>query len=362
MTTLLSLRDQRVVVKYLYLKKIDPTEIHKQLMAVCGEGTTSYKVIRDWIQDFQDGREDLMDQCQRCVGSNGGVNNGAVAPTDPAIVVRLEELINSDRRVTLEQASEMVNVTQHTSQMIITNVLGLKRVCERWVPRLLTPEQRQTRIATCQELVDRYEAEGDEFLTKIVTGDETYVTYYMPERRTSSVNKFPSSHEKAKVFQSKFRVLYAIYYDIQGLLLAHPVPDQTQMTSEYYAYLLRDLLVPAIKRKRRGPAGKDREIILLQENTALHNTKVTQVALRDLNIETLPHSPDSPDLLPSEYWLYPHLKEQIKGSSFKDRSSTWSAIHHHTNSFTENELAASIRKLPDRWNRVIDFSGGLHIL
>lgn len=360
MSTLLSLRDQRVVVKYMYLKKIDPTEIHKQLMAVCGEGTTSYKVIRNWIQDFQDGREDLMDQCQRCVGFS--VLNGTVAPTDPAIVVRLEELINSDRRITLDQASEMLNVTQHSAQTIITNVLGLKRVCERWVPRLLTPEQRQTRIATCQELLDRYEAEGDEFLAKIVTGDETYVTYYLPERRASSITKITSPQDRTKVYQSKFRVLYAIYYDIEGLLLAHPVPDQTQMTAEYYSYLLRDLLVPAIKRKRRGLAGKERDIILLHENTAMHNTKVTQLALKDLGIETLPHPPDSPDLQPSEFWLYPHLKEQIKGSAFKDRSSTWSAIHHHTNSFTENEFAASISKLPDRWNRVIDFSGGLHIL
>ncbi|KAK8718814.1 hypothetical protein OTU49_014449 [Cherax quadricarinatus] len=361
MSTLLALRDQRAVVRYLYLKKTDPTEIHKQLTGVCGEGTATYKVIRAWIQDFQDGREDLMDQCQRCIGSNGGIN-GSVAPTDPAIVVRLEELINSNRRITLEQASELVNASQHTAQTIITNVLGLKRVCERWVPRLLTPEQRQTRIATCQELVDRYEAEGDEFLEKIVTGDETYVTYFLPERRTSTVTKASGPYEKARLTQTKFRVLYAIYYDMQGLLLAHPVPEQTQMTAEYYSYLLRDLLVPAIKRKRRGPGGKERDIILLHENTAMHNAKVIALTLKDLQIEILPHPPDSPDLLPSEYWLYPHLKEQIKGSSFKDRSSTWSAIHHHTNSFTENELAASIRKLPDRWNRVIDFSGGLHIL
>lgn len=366
MTTLLSLRDQRVVVKYLYLMKTDPTEIHKHLLGVCGEGTVSYKVIRDWIQDFQDGREDLMDQCQRCVGTGTGtglnINNGTTAPTDPALVVRLEELINMDRRIPLEQAAEMVNVTHHAAQLIVTNVLGLKRVCERWVPRLLTPEQRLSRIATCQELVDRYEAEGDELLDKIVAGDETFVTYYLPERRTSTTYKPPGPQEKNKFVPNKLRVLYAIYYDTQGLLLAHPVPDQTQMTAEYYAYLLRDLLVPAIKRKRRGPAGKEREIILLHENTAMHNSKVIQVTLKDLNIETLPQPPDSSDLLPTEYWLSRHLKEQLKGSSFKDRSSTWSAIQHHINGLSENEMAASIRKLPDRWNRVIDFSGGLHLL
>lgn len=255
-----------------------------------------------------------------------------------------------------------VNVTQHAAQMIITNVLGLKRVNERWVTRLLTPEQRLTRITTCHELYDRYEAEGEEFLSKIVAGDETYVTYYLPERRPSTNYKSHTPGEKSKVPQSKFRVLYAIYYDMQGLILAHPVPDQTSMTAEYYAYLLRDLLVPAVRRKRRSTGGKERQIILLHESTALHNARVAQVAVKDLRIECLPHPTDSPDILPSEYWFYPHLKEQIKGSTFKDRSSTWSAIHHHCNSFTENEMAASIRKLPERWNRVIELSGGMHVL
>lgn len=359
MTTDLSIRDQRVIVKYLFKKKCDPTEIHKQLSGVCGEGTVTYKVIREWITDFQEGREDLMDQCQRCVGI--GVTNGNSSPTDPAIVARLEMLLNSDRRVTVDQAAEMVSVTKHTAQMIITNVLGLKRVCERWVPRLLTPEQRQHRIATCQELLDRHEAEGDDFLSKIVAGDETFVCYYLPERRPSVTYKYPGP-EKNKIIQSQFRVLFAVFYDMQGLLLAHPVPDQTNMTAEYYTYILRDLLLPIIKKKRQGPNGKDKEIILLHDSTSMHSSRLTQATLRDLKIESLPQPPDSPDLLPAEYWLYPHLREQIKSSTFKDRSSTWSAIQHHTNSFAENEMAESIRRLPERWNKVIDFSGGLHML
>ncbi|XP_037784744.1 histone-lysine N-methyltransferase SETMAR-like, partial [Penaeus monodon] len=177
--------------------------------------------------------------------------------------------------------------TKHQAQTIINNVLGLKRVCERWVPRFLTPEQRQHRVATCQELFDRHEAEGEEFLSKIVTGDETYVTYYMPERRPSATYKFPGPQEKAKMNHTQFRVLYAIFYDMQGLLLAHPVPEPQ----------------PPMEGKP----------------TALHSAKLTQAALKDLDIETIPQPPDSPDLLPSEYWLFPHLKDLIKGSSFKGR-------------------------------------------
>lgn len=354
--SMLSLRDQRAVVKFLRLKKVDPTEIHKQLSVVLGEGAASYRVIREWMQDLHEGREDLMDQCSRCLQGGSSLSNG-VTPTDPAVVVNLEELLTSDRRISLEMAADLVGVTQHSAQTIITNVLGLKRVCKRWVPRLLTPEQRGGRIATCRELSDRFEAEGEDLVARLVTGEEAFVTYYQPDRRPSSTS-FRQGSDRSKMGNSRFRVLYSIFYDTQGLLLAHPVPDQSAMTAEYYAYLLRDLLVPAIRRKRRH----NLSLVLIHDNTALHNARVVRHTLRDLNIEPLPVPPDSPDLLPAEYWLYPHLQEQLQGATFKDRSATWSAISHHCNTYTETEMAASLRSLPDRWNRVVEFSGGLHIL
>lgn len=352
---MMSLRDQRAVVKFLRLKKTDPTDIHKQLSVVLGEGAASYRVIREWMQDLHEGREDLMDQCSRCLQGGGSLSNG-VTPTDPAVVVNLEELLTSDRRISLEMAADMVGVTQHTAQTIITNVLGLKRVCKRWVPRLLTPEQRNGRIATSRELSDRFEAEGEDLLSRLVTGEEAFVTYYQPERRPST--SFRQGSDRSKMGNSRFRVVYSIFYDVQGLLLAHPVPDQSAMTAEYYSYLLRDLLVPAIRRKRRG----EQNVVLLHDNTALHNARVVRRTLRDLNVEALSVPPDSPDLLPAEYWLYPHLREQLQGSTFKDRSATWSAISHHCNTYTETEMASSLRALPDRWARVVEFSGGLHIL
>lgn len=336
------------MVKFLWLKKTDPTEIHKQLSGVCGEGTVSYKVVKGWIQDFVEGREDPQD------AMGGVVTNGNAAPTDPALVARTELLINQDRRITLDYASDVGGASKHAAQIIISNVLGLKRVCDRWVPRLLTPEQRTGRIATCQELYDRHEAEGDDFLTKVVVGDETLITYYQPERRPSVVTP-----GKAPVTTY---VQFCVFYDMQGVLLLHPVPENTTMTGEYYAYILRDLLMPAIRRKRKGSNGKDREVILLQDSTALHSTKQVQGAIRELDMELLATPPDSPDILPTEYFLWPHLNAQMKNVRFKDRQSTWSAIQHHVGALTDFELGESIRRLPDRWNKVIDFSGGLHIL
>ena len=43
---------------------------------------------------------------------------------------------------------------------IIHNRLGFHKVCARWVPKELTEEHRNNRVAICQRLLDRYANEG----------------------------------------------------------------------------------------------------------------------------------------------------------------------------------------------------------
>lgn len=52
--------------------------------------------------------------------------------------------------------------------------------------KLLNFEQKFTRLEVCRRLLTRYDVEGDGFLTRIFTTDETWVHYYTPESKVSS--------------------------------------------------------------------------------------------------------------------------------------------------------------------------------
>ncbi|KAJ4425648.1 hypothetical protein ANN_27844 [Periplaneta americana] len=56
-----------------------------------------------------------------------------------------------------------------------------------WVPRLLSQEQTNSRQEVSQRHLSRYEEEGDDFLNRIVTSDETWVHHYTPESKRSSM-------------------------------------------------------------------------------------------------------------------------------------------------------------------------------
>jgi histone-lysine N-methyltransferase SETMAR len=74
--------------------------------------------------------------------------------------------------------------------------LEYHKVCARWVPRMLTQEHKENRMQVCQDLLNQYEADGDSFLDRIITGDETWCHHYKPELKTQSMEwrhvNFPS--------------------------------------------------------------------------------------------------------------------------------------------------------------------------
>ena len=56
--------------------------------------------------------------------------------------------------------------------------LDMKKVSTRWIPKLLTPIQRDNRVDCCQELLQENEVSPDNYFHRIVTGDETWIYYY----------------------------------------------------------------------------------------------------------------------------------------------------------------------------------------
>jgi len=64
----------------------------------------------------------------------------STAVTDVSIA-KAAELLENDRRLTLHKLSASLNISFEHTQHIVTEILQMRRVCARWVPRNLTEEQ-----------------------------------------------------------------------------------------------------------------------------------------------------------------------------------------------------------------------------
>jgi hypothetical protein len=52
---------------------------------------------------------------------------------------------------------------------------------------MLTPEKKQKRVESCEELLKRYREEGNQFLFDIITGDESWIHHFDPEEKRLSM-------------------------------------------------------------------------------------------------------------------------------------------------------------------------------
>jgi len=67
---------------------------------------------------------------------------------------------------------------------MLTEDLNMKRVSAKFVPQLLTEDQKNNCLNVCYDL--REQAGNDpQILSNVVTGDETWCYVYDPEKKTS---------------------------------------------------------------------------------------------------------------------------------------------------------------------------------
>ena len=71
-----------------------------------------------------------------------------------------------------------------------------------------------------------------------------------------------------------------------------------------------------LKKKRRGKLGAS--VLLLRDNAPVHRSRFAQAAIRECMFQQLNHPPYSPDLAPSEYYLFRNLKSHLRGTRFRD--------------------------------------------
>jgi len=106
------------------------------------------------------------------------------------------------------------------------------------------------------------------------------------------------------VQKSAGKVLALTFWDHDGILLIDYRRKGQTINTEYHSSLLVHLK-DILKEKRRGKVTKG---VLFLHNAPAHRALATQKNLAYLDFHCLDHPPYSPDLAPSDYHLFPGLK------------------------------------------------------
>jgi len=104
------------------------------------------------------------------------------------------------------------------------------------------------------------------------------------------------------------------------------MPQKTTITGQTYANTITALR-GAIKEKRLGKLSAG--VLLLRDNAPVHMSAKSQAAIRQCGFKQLNHPPYSPDLAPSDYFIFRVMKKFLRGKRFssdqevKEAVTTW---------------------------------------
>ncbi|CAF1247788.1 unnamed protein product [Rotaria sordida] len=194
------------------------SNIYERMVVVYGDNVPSYTTVFEGARRFKDAQLTIEDDPK---------SGRPITTTNDQTIKVVKNLAIEDRRITIQQIADTLSILTGTVHDILHEQSHITKFCSRWVPHLLTPDQRHERVEACQELLACYSIEKNHFLFRIITGDELLFSYYQPESKRSSKQwKQAGSPPPTKLKQEKStnKVLYSFFWNYKGIILKEPVP------------------------------------------------------------------------------------------------------------------------------------------
>ncbi len=338
--------DQRTNIRFMVAKGLKPIEIWRELWTVFGNDTMSQTQVRVWAKRFK-----------------GGTQADPVAdlPHSGRPRVRAEHveevraLVETDRRTTIQELAKETGLHPSSVQRILKKDLNFSKLSAKFIPYQLTAEQRQVRKEICELNLRKVRHEED-FLERIITGDETWVPLFDPETKQESSEWRPKGSaqpRKAVKSRSQKKTMLILFYDSKGVIHMEFLPQGETVDTDFYLEVLKRLK-ESVRRKRpelwlRPPGSEYRRMLLHHDNASCHMATRTLALIGESDILMVSHPPYSPDLVPCDFWAFPFMKNHLRGHKFQTIPDVQTAVRRVFREAPPKRFAESINDLPSRW-------------
>ena len=148
------------------------------------------------------------------------------------------------------------------------------------------------------------------YFSTVLTGDETYLYWKNPRNSMwQQADLPPPSRERRTIGQKKLMI--SVIWSTTGMKTITMLPRGESFNRAFFVDVVLADLFKAIESAR--PIKKASELRLHIDNARPH---LVDDVLEGNGLARLPHPPYSPDLAPSDFFLFGYLKMRVEGKSF----------------------------------------------
>ncbi len=334
-----------------------PIQCWRDLQEVYGNRALGKTRMRHWHKLFKLGGPDASTADGKHTGRTRS------ARTDENIQT-IRDLLEDDRCKTIRELIIQSSLSQGTVHRIIQKDLKFSRICAKFVPRLLTQQQMNHRAELAADNLSLLEDGGCAFIDKIITGDETWLYCFNPQSKQHSSQWLPKGSKRPeKALRAKTaskKVMLTLFFDVHGLVMIHFLEQgETVDTDEYCRVLARLRENVRLKRpeKWRMNAEGYRDFLLHQDNATPHTSTISLAAVGENHMEMLAHPAYSPDMAPCDFAVFPALKDELKGHTFRNLDELKAEARKVLLNWPKDFFRRAMFDLPKRWAKCVAAGG-----
>ena len=336
--------EMRVFIKIGVMFNQSAGLIHSNLKKLLPNKCPSDRTVQRWAKRFKDGDPSVK------------IEKGGSTPDDHLRSERLSRIqaaLDHSRNWCVRSLASYTGIPKTTLHELMKNEFKLTKKHGKWVPHLLTQDQKDMRCFACQSNLQFYR-KTKTLLERTITIDETWVSLYMaPNKDQSAQWLFPGEQPQQVVAQNihQEKRMLIMAMDFNGIAFYGLLPQKTTVTGEVYTSFLREKMLPYVGRRNAE------KVWLLHDNARPHRAAVVREFLQDKEITLWSHPPYSPDISPLDLNCFHLLKRGLKGIHHQNWNEFERALEVVVRDLNGRGLMDGIKRLPERWQRVINAEG-----
>lgn len=326
----------RAVIHFLWKKGRSNKEITSEIDAVYGDDAPSLRTVQKWTKLFNEGKEDLDDAPR------------SGRPPKEFLVTKVRTLLEENPFFSQKKIAKTLEVDQRTIHHILSENLGLTRVNFRWIPYSLNDTQKESRVTISKTMLRTLSRAPS---GNIITGDETWV-YLRNPRSSMWIDSSIPRPEKPKLTIGSKKVMITVFWSPKGMRMICLLPPGHRFTKQYF---LDDVVIPLEKRMcEERPKNGTKGIFLHFDNAKPH---LVDQELEEMGLIRLQHPPYSPDLAPSDFFLFGYMKFLLEGKEFETPEGLFAEVKNILCSIPKSMLQDAYAEWIDRLKRCIELHG-----
>ena len=165
---------------------------------------------------------------------------------------------------------------------------------------------------------------------------------FIPESKRERYEwKFPyeKATQKMKTCgESKGRCfMLFVFWDSRGIVLLDFAERNATINLDYNCDLLKQ-----VRRKRRKV--RNLPYWFLHDNASIHSSRKALETLQELGFQTVSHLPYSPDLAPSDFFLFRHLKKYLRGKHFENKVELRQTVENYFSALSRSHFESAFEE------------------